>query len=248
VPVTGLFADQVVLITGAGKGIGRALALAFARAGALVAANDLTPANLDETLEEIKAEGGMARAYIADVAKSLPVQTMVNQVKDDWGRIDILINNAGVAPQAPLLEMDEWDWQRTLEVNLAGPWWLIQAAGNAMRTTGGGVMLNLVGKPDWLLSLQERSAYLTSQYGLIGLTLAAAQELQPYHIRINALLLGAVAAPPDAQDVADSPKQWEEGERETETSMVKVVERALYVCSPAAAGLNGQVIAITGGG
>ena len=247
-PVTDQFRNQVVLITGAGKGIGRALAIAFARAGACVAANDLTPANLDETLERIAAEGGTARAYIADVAKSLPVQTMVNQVKEDWGRIDILINNSGVAPQSPLLEMDEWDWQRTLEVNLAGPWWLIQAVGNVMRAAGGGVMLNLVGKPDWLLSLQERSAYLTSQYGLIGLTVAAAQELRPYQIRINALLLGAVAAPPDAQDVADTPKQWEELENQPETPLAKVVEQSLLICSPAAAGLTGQVLAITGAG
>jgi NAD(P)-dependent dehydrogenase (short-subunit alcohol dehydrogenase family) len=242
------FKDQVVLVSGAGKGIGRALALAFARGGARVAANDLTPANLDGTLERIAAEGGAARAYLADVAKSLPVQTMVKQVQEDWGRIDILINNSGVAPQAPLLDMDEWDWQRTLEVNLSGPWWLIQAVGHVMQAQGGGVMLNLAGKPDWLLSLQERSAYLTSQYGLIGLTLAAAQELKPYHIRINALLLGAVAGPPDAQDVADSPKGWDELENAPGTPLAKVVEQALYVCSPAAAGLNGQVLAISGGG
>jgi len=242
------FKDQVVLVSGAGKGIGRALALAFARAGARVAANDLTPANLDGTLERIAAEGGTGRAYLADVAKSLPVQTMVNQVQEDWGRIDILINNSGVAPQAPLLDMDEWDWQRTLEVNLSGPWWLIQAVGHVMQAQGGGVMLNLAGKPDWLLTLQERSAYLTSQYGLIGLTLAAAQELKPYHIRLNALLLGAVAGPPDAQDVADSPKEWGELENEPGTPLGKVVEQALYVCSPAAAGLSGQVLAISRGG
>jgi NAD(P)-dependent dehydrogenase (short-subunit alcohol dehydrogenase family) len=248
VPVTDIFTEKVVLISGAGKGIGRALAVAFARAGAYVAANDLTPANLDGTLERIAAEGGTAKAYLADVAKSLPVQTMVNQVLEDWGRIDILINNSGVAPQSPLLDMDEWDWQRTLEVNLAGPWWLIQAVGHVMQTHSGGVMLNLVGKPDWLLSLQERSAYLTTQYGLIGLTLAAAQELQPYQIRVNALLLGAVAGPPDAQEVADFPKEWEELEHEAETPLAKVVEKVLYVCSPAAAGLNGQVLAITRGG
>ena len=242
------FKDQVVLISGAGKGIGRALALAFARAGAWVAANDLTPVNLDVTLEQIAAEGGNARAYLADVAKSLPVQAMVKQVQEDWGRIDILINNSGVAPQAPLLEMDEWDWQRTLEVNLSGPWWLIQTVGQLMQAQGGGVMLNLVGKPDWLLTLQERSAYLTSQYGLIGLTLAAAQELKAYHICINALLLGAVAGPPRAQDVADSPKEWGGLENEPGTPLAKVIEKAFYVCSPAAAGLNGQVLAIGRGG
>jgi NAD(P)-dependent dehydrogenase (short-subunit alcohol dehydrogenase family) len=246
--MTNTFKDQVVLITGAGKGIGRALALAFAGAGARVAANDLTPANLDRTLERIAALGGVAQPYLADVAKSLPVQDMVKRIQDDWGRIDVLVNNSGVAPQAPLLEMDEWDWQRTLEVNLAGPWWLIQSVGQVMESHGGGVILNLVGKPDWLLTLHDRSAYLTTQYGLIGLTVAAAQELKPYNIRINALLLGTVAAPEDAQDAADSPKEWPELGQEIETPLVTVVEKALYVCSPAAAGLTGQVLAISRGG
>ena len=99
--------DKVILVTGAGRGIGRAIACAFARQGAIVAANDITPVNLDETITLLTSAGGRGRAYQADVAKKIPVQTMINQIVDDWGRIDILINNAGVEPHASLLELDD---------------------------------------------------------------------------------------------------------------------------------------------
>ena len=107
---------KVVLVTGAGRGVGRVVAQGFARRGAIVAANDITPVNLDGTIADIQAEGGRARDYIYDVAKSMPVRALVNQVVVDWGRIDVLVNCARVEPHAPVLGMDEWDWQRTLDV------------------------------------------------------------------------------------------------------------------------------------
>ena len=111
------FAGKVVLITGAGRGIGRELALAFSSLGAIVAANDINPISLEETISQITQTGGTARAYIFDVAKRMPIEGMVSQVLEHFGRIDILVNHATVAPDAFLLDMDEWDFHRTLDVN-----------------------------------------------------------------------------------------------------------------------------------
>ncbi len=93
------FEGKVVLVTGAGKGLGREISLAFAREGALVAANDLTPINLDTTVELIRSQGGQVRDYVFDIAKKMPAQALVQQVLDDWQRVDVLINHASVAPQ-----------------------------------------------------------------------------------------------------------------------------------------------------
>ncbi len=238
------FKDKVVLVTGAGRGIGRALAIAFASAGANVAANDLTPVNLDKTLELIAFSGGIARSYQADVAKSLPVRSMIAEIQDDWGALDVVVNNAAVAPRVEILEMDEWDWQRTQDVNLSGPFWIMQAAGGVMVAQGSGVLLNLIGKPDWLLGLTERAAYLSSQYGLIGLTLAAAREFGPHGVRINGLLVGSVETPLAGQDVGDFPRQYDDTGLESGVPIARVVEQALYLCGPASASLNGQILAI----
>lgn len=235
-----------MLITGAGKGVGRALAIAFAQAGASVAANDLTPANLDTTLAKINAAGGKARPYLADVAKSMPVHSMVQRIVDDWGGLDVVVNNAAVAPRAALLEMDEWDWQRTLDVNLSGPFWLAQAAGQAMQAQTEGAILNLIAQPDWLLGLHERSAYMTTQYGLIGLTLAMARELASSRIRINGLLLGPVESAFEGEGLGDAPRRID-GANSGVVPMSKVVEQALFLCSAEAKDLNGQILAISKG-
>ena len=106
--------DKVVLITGAGRGCGRMLAEAFAKHGACVAANDISPVNVDEVVNGIIANGGRAKAYIEDIAKKLGAQFVINQVEEDFGQIDILINHASVQPHVSLLEMDEWDCHRIL--------------------------------------------------------------------------------------------------------------------------------------
>jgi NAD(P)-dependent dehydrogenase (short-subunit alcohol dehydrogenase family) len=186
------FKDKVVLITGAGRGLGRAVALEFAARGACVAANDLTPVNLDPTVAEITAAGGQARAYYEDVAKKMPVQALIEAVMEDWGQIDILINNAGVHPRASLLTMDEWDWTRTLEVNLSGPFYLIQSVGRVMIDRArGGVIINVAAAAAQDTSIDgipERSAaYLASKSGLIGLSRAAAREFAAYNIHIDCI-------------------------------------------------------------
>ncbi|HEX6271071.1 MAG TPA: SDR family NAD(P)-dependent oxidoreductase [Anaerolineales bacterium] len=175
--------DKVVLITGAGKGSGRLLAQAFAERGAIVAANDISPVNVEEVLQQIVAKGGHTKAYIDDVAKKVGAQTLVKQVEDDFGRIDILINHAAVEPHVSLLDMDEWDWHRVLDVNLTGAFLMIQSVGRLMRARGSGVIINLI----TARQAEGEAAFFASMQGLDALTRQAAHELSRYGIQVYAV-------------------------------------------------------------
>lgn len=179
------FEGKVVLITGAGKGAGRRLARAFAQHRASVAANDISPINVEAVVAEITAGGGSASAYIEDVAKKVGAQALVKQVEDDYGRIDILVNHAAVEPRSALLDMDEWDWHRVLDVNLTGAFLMTQSVGRVMRAQGRGVIINIIseaGRDESPL----RAAFLASMAGLEALSQQAARELAPYGIRVYA--------------------------------------------------------------
>ena len=177
--------DKIVLITGAGKGSGRLLAQAFAEQGAIVAANDVSPVNVEEVVDQILAKGGQAKAYIDDIAKKVAVQNIINQVEDDFGHIDFLVNHAAVEPNIPLLEMDEWDWHRTLDVNLTGAFLMTQSMGRVMRSRGSGVILNLIPSQD--ADDMGKAAFRASMCGLDEFTHQAARELGPHGIRVYAV-------------------------------------------------------------
>jgi NAD(P)-dependent dehydrogenase (short-subunit alcohol dehydrogenase family) len=177
--------DKIVLITGAGKGSGRLLAQAFAEQGAIIAANDISPVNVEEVVDQILAKGGQAKAYIDDIAKKVAVQNIINQVEDDFGHIDLLVNHAAVEPNIPLLEMDEWDWHRTLDVNLTGAFLMTQSMGRVMRSRGSGVILNLITNQG--ADTTGKAAFLASMRGLAEFTRQAARELSPYGIRVYAV-------------------------------------------------------------
>lgn len=218
------FADQVVLITGAGRGRGRLLAEAFAARGAIVAANDISPINVDEAAVQIIANGGRARTYIQDVAKKMGVQALVKEVEDDWGRIDILINHASVEPRVPLLDMDEWDWHRVLDVNLTGTFLMLQSVGRVMRARGRGVIVNLItaASPE---GEEKRGAYLASMGGVENLTRTAARELGVDGVRVYGV--GENISNADLKDVK-MPKS--------------LIEAVMYLCSEEASELNGQLV------
>ena len=243
------FADQVVLITGAGRGLGRAMALAFALQGAILAINDISPVNLDETLSLITAQGGRARDYVFDVAKRLPVQGMVEAILEDFGRVDVLVNNAAVEPHVSILDMDEWDWHRTMDVNLGGPFFAMQHVGRAMRQQGGGVMVNIAANAGRAYGLADHAAYIASKTGLIGLTREAAREFAAFGVRVNAVCPGWI----DTQAVHLT--QQEAAQRQDLKDiplgrlgqMEEVVNLVLFLCSPAASYLTGQAINLDGG-
>ncbi len=227
------FEDKVVLITGAGRGLGRALALAFAAEGAIVAANDLTPVNLDDTLEAIRRQGGRGEAYLGDVSKKMPVQGVFTRLLDDWGRLDVVVNNAAVHPHTPLLDLDEWDWQRMLGVNLGGALLTTQVAGRVFREQGqGGVVLNIGDAR--LAGAGVSAAYAATKAGLVALSQAAARELAPLGVRVLCLAPGAL-------DTESSRERAVSG-----ASLQSVVETALFLCSPAAAAINGVCVRADG--
>lgn len=244
------FSEKVVLVTGAGRGIGREIALTFGAQGANVAANDITPVNLDETVAQIKAAGGAAKDFVTDISKKMPVQSMVAEILDQWERIDILVNNAGVEPHAPLLELDAWDWQRTLDVNLSGAFYTTQVVGRVMRELGGGVIVNIASIAGRAHGLKDRSAYVASKMGLIGLTREAARELAPYNIRVNAVCPGVIATEMTAdlrqneamvaRWLADIPQNRLGGPQD-------VAGIVMFLCSEAASYITGQAINVDGG-
>lgn len=220
------FSGKVVLVTGAGRGAGRALAEAFASQGARVAANDISPVNLEAVVEQIKTNDGQAKALVDDVAKKVAVQALVNHVLDDWDRIDVLVISANVEPQYPILEIDEWDWHRTLDVNLTGAFLMMQSVGRVMRQQGNGVIVNvapIAGREE----LPDRAAYVASKMGLVGLTRQAAHELSPYGIRVHAVCTGM--------------PEYHQVEVLQPTTMVDTV---LYLCGSSASHLNGQIVNI----
>jgi NAD(P)-dependent dehydrogenase (short-subunit alcohol dehydrogenase family) len=185
------YTGKVLLITGAGKGKGRALAEAFARHGAMVAANDISPINLDELVDQ---SGGKIKAYIDDVAKKVAIQSIIKQVEDDFGRIDILINHATVEPRSPLLDMDEWDWHRVLDVNLTGAFLAMQSVGRVMKAQGSGVIVNLISLDAAEgQDMKDKAAYRASMHGLLELTRAAVAELAPFGIRVHVVGSGLAA-------------------------------------------------------
>ena len=246
----GEFSDKVVLVTGAGRGIGRAIAEAFAAESAVIAANDITPINLDDTIAHITDVGGKAKGYVADVAGKMSVQTMLEEILDDWGRVDILVNNAGVEPHAPLLELDEWDWRRTLEVNLTGAFLTMQSVGRVMCAQGGGCIVNIGSIAGRAHGLKDRAAYVASKMGLIGLTREAARELAEYNIRVNTVCPGVIETEMTvelrqneammARWLADIPQ----GRLGKPEDIARVV---IFICSDSAAFLTGQAINVDGG-
>ena len=171
-------------MTGAGKGTGRTLAEAFTRQGALVAANDISPVNVDAVVAQLNANGGRARAFVHDIAKKVALQAMVNEVVDVFGRIDILVNCANVEPHMSFLEMDEWDLHRTFEVNAIGAMLVAQVVGRVMRSQGGGIIIETATKARG----RPAAAYISSRAAMPGLVESAWDELNIHNIQLYGVM------------------------------------------------------------
>jgi len=241
------FAGKVALITGAGRGLGREIAWAFSSLGVVVAANDINPINLDDTVSQIQQLGGNAKAYVFDVAKRMPIEGMLTQVLDHFGRIDILVNHASVKPEAYLLDMDEWEFHRTLDVNLGGPFFCMQQVGRVMREQGGGTIVNTFSPTGKGHAQKGYSAHLASQAGLLGLTHAAAYEFSAYNIRVNAVCTGVIEEilfPSQGWNI-NTLHQWLESFPDVKLGdHPDLVSLVLFLCTDAASSLTGRVISV----
>ncbi len=172
------FQGKVVLITGAGVGIGRATATRFAAEGARVAINSVTPANGQETLRLVTQAGGKGIYVQGDVSRDADARRIVEETVKAFGRLDVLVNNAGIVSPGRVDTTPEEDWDRTMAVNLKGPFLVSKYAIAAMRKIGGGVIVHNASVVA-LKGVRDRAAYTASKGGLWALTKAMASSNEP---------------------------------------------------------------------
>jgi len=180
---------KVALLTGAGREVGEALALFLARQGVSLALQDLSPLNLDRLAGQITEAGGQARTYLFDIAKGMPAQALVEQVLSDCGRLDFVVHCAAVDQAQELLRLDEWDWHRTLDLNLTAAYLLLRALGGLAPTPEGRRMVNVAVRPA-VASKRGGAATLASLGGLLALTRQAAGELSGSGLVVCAVCAG----------------------------------------------------------
>ncbi len=226
--------NQVALIIGAGREPGPGIAQALAAQGAAVALNDLSPVLLDPIADRLQAQGSNVRTYIADATRGMPLRAMLDEVLSDLNQIDILVNNPRIQPEASLLTMDEWDWQRTVEMNLNGPFLLMQLVARLMQEQGRGIILNIVDADPTVLDAPGRAAYGASQRGLLTLSQAAAREFIAYNIRVYTICMTGTNPHAATGDPALLPNG-------IPSPCATMSGLAAYLCGPDAAEISGQV-------
>ena len=184
--VPGRLAGKVALVTGGGTGIGRAIALAFAREGAKVAIAGRRAQKLEDALGEIEALGGEGLAVRCDVANARDAERAVEQTAHRFGVMNVLVNSAGVLHVSTIEAMSEQEWDRLMAINLKGPFLMCRAALGAFRRAGGGTIVN-VGSVLGLIGMKDRGAYCASKGGLTLLTKAIALDHAHEHVRANCI-------------------------------------------------------------
>lgn len=186
------FDQKVVIVTGAANGIGRAIAKQFGAAGANVVVNDVNREGAQSVVNEITSQGGSALLAVADVSSKAEVDQMFDEVLEQWGTVDVLVNNAGIVrPTLHFFEADEAWWRRIIDVNLTGAFLCSHRAAHIMARKGGGVIIHM-SSGGATRAHRGFTAYDASKGGIEALTRAMALDLAPYGIRVNAIVPGAI--------------------------------------------------------
>ena len=241
---------KVSIITGAASGIGRATALKFAREGAIVAVCDLNQGAIDEVVAEIKAAGGQAVGYIVNVTDKAQIADMVGGLKGQFGRIDVLVNNAGIFRAADFLDVTEADFDAVLRVNLKGSFLVGQAVARAMVASGGGSIVNM-SSVNGVLTIPNISSYNVSKGGVNQLTRVMALALADKNIRVNAVAPGTIATELAAKAVLTSDDARKKIMSRTPMKRLgepsEIADVVAWLASDAASYVTGEIVTVDGG-
>jgi NAD(P)-dependent dehydrogenase (short-subunit alcohol dehydrogenase family) len=186
--------NKVALVTGAGRGIGRAIAIALAHAGCRVILSSRTQAQLHEVANAIRAGGGDALVVSADLTRDEDIQRLIDSVPSAWGAVDILVNNAGWGKRAPVIRAKTEDWDQTFRLNLRAPMILARSFLPGMIEKGKGAVIN-IGSVSGKTGEAEGAAYAASKFGLIGFTQSLYEEVREHGIKVSVILPGFVDTP-----------------------------------------------------
>ena len=246
-----LLSAKVVLVTGAGSGIGQATALTMAREGASVVIADRDEAAGTATLEMITGQGGRGLTIIVDTSQARGVETLVRRAVDCFGRLDCAVNNAAVrGPVVLTAEHTEENWDRIVSTNLKGVWLCMKFEIGQMLRQGGGAIVNIASNFG-LVGSPGRSAYSASKHGVIGLTKAAALEYARRNIRVNAVCPGPTRTPFLESMLRERPEVLPALEAAQPIGRVaqssEIAEAVVWLCSERASFVNGASLPVDGG-
>jgi 3-oxoacyl-[acyl-carrier protein] reductase len=239
---------QSAIVTGGGRGIGKAIALRFAREGADLGVVDVDREAAEATGSEVRELGRRVLIAAADVSDLHAVEAAIHEVVEELGRLDVLVNNAGIEKRAPFLEITREDWQRQLDVNLSGTFYCTQAAAREMAKRNYGRIVNLSSVAG-LIGPIDLAAYGASKAGIVGLTRAAALDLADHGITVNAiapgpieteLMLGAWSA----EALRERPQH---GAIARFGTVEEIAQAALFLASPESGFITGTTISVDGG-
>ncbi|MFB9277494.1 SDR family NAD(P)-dependent oxidoreductase [Cohnella cellulosilytica] len=247
-------ANKIVLITGAGSGIGQSTAVLFAREGATVIVNDLEAAKGDETVRLIEEAGGKAICLAADVTDPEQVAGMVETIKSKYGRIDVLFNNAGISGVGMLHEIDPEAWDRVMKVNIRGVFVPSKYVLPLMMEQRGGSIINM-SSCIAEIGLARRASYSATKGAVLALTKSMQVDYAPYNIRVNALLPGTILTPFVEKYLSESYDDPEEAYASLKTRQLSgdlgrpadVAQAALFLASDESKFMMGSPLYIDGG-
>jgi NAD(P)-dependent dehydrogenase (short-subunit alcohol dehydrogenase family) len=248
--VTPKFDGSVAVVTGAGRGMGRAVALRLGREGARVVVAELNPEHGAEVAEEIRAAGGTAVPVTADVSRVADVTRLFTEAAKAFGTVDILVNNAGIAVERSILEYTEADWDRQMGVNVKGVFFCSQAAARLMMPRRRGKIVNFASTSAFVASSHPEIAYDTSKGAVRQMTIAMAAELAPHGINVNAVAPGTTRTEMTKDTLkTEAGLAWQLARipmgRVGEPDDIAAV--VLFLCSPEASYITGHTFVADGG-